>query len=247
MLLGGGGGGASYARASASGICVFFRSQNTSAYIIQPMQWYMAEEIWQYDWQDTNIEKKAMNMRAGLYNFCIKLLILKLFFPSISCWYYRYLVSETYIFRSPITSAYNKCSFLLLLIVCHYIYKRQSADKTLTLRKIYVCEWTELASLDNFAFSHSKTAISFNIWLVLQKLCRYKGHTCRLTCTCTDRFPNVPTKLRKSMGNCPPPPPPGTYASDLKSKTGYYTPRIIIIKVKQKIIDNNFRFEITER
>ena len=53
------------------------------------------------------------------------------------------------------------------------------------------------------ACSHSKTAISFNILLVLQKLCRYKFHTSRLTCT--DRFPNVPTKLRKSIiggNNC---------------------------------------------
>ena len=43
------------------------------------------------------------------------------------------------------------------------------------------------------AFSRSKTAISFNILLVLQILCRYKRHACRLACT--DRFPNVPTKL----------------------------------------------------
>ena len=43
----------------------------------------------------------------------------------------------------------------------------------------------------------SKTAISFNILSVLQILCRYKWHACRLTCT--DKFPNVPTKLWKSI------------------------------------------------
>ena len=68
-----------------------------------------------------------------------------------------------------------------------------------------------------FAFSHSKTAISFNILLVHQKLCRYKWRTCRLACT--DRFPNLPTKLRKKhywggggRGQLPPCPPSG-YAS----------------------------------
>ena len=56
--------------------------------------------------------------------------ILKLLFPSI------YFVSETYIFRSQITSAYilyNKCRFLLLLMVWHYIN-----DSTPT--KHYNCE-----------------------------------------------------------------------------------------------------------
>ena len=68
-------------------------------------------------------------------------------------------------------------------------------------------------------FSHfyiSKTATSFNILLVLQILCRYKWHACRLTCT--DRFPNVPTKPRKSImtggGGAIAPCPPG-YANAL--------------------------------
>ena len=74
-------------------------------------------------------------------------------------------------------SAYNQCSFLSLLMVGAYgtIYKRQNADKTLTLKKIYVyaSERSERA-YNNFCISHSKTAISFNILLVFQKLCRYK-------------------------------------------------------------------------
>ena len=60
-----------------------------------------------------------------------------------------------------------------------------------------------------FIFSHSKTAISFNILLILQILCRYKWHACRLTCLYL-QISNVPTKLRKLTmgGNCPPPPHP---------------------------------------
>ena len=57
--------------------------------------------------------------------------------------------------------------------------------------------------------------ISFNILLVILILCRYKLHVCRFKCT--DKFPNVPTKLRKSIigggAPCPPPPPPSGYAS----------------------------------
>ena len=60
-----------------------------------------------------------------------------------------------------------------------------------------------------FAFLHSKTAISVNVLSVLQILCRYKWHACRLTCT--DKFPNVPTKLRKcNIGGGQLHPPPAT-------------------------------------
>ena len=128
---------------------------------------------------------------------------------------------NTYIFRSQITSSYNRynqCSS------CYYlwygvVYKgHMYTDKTLTLRKsMYICERAERASLENFlAFLHSKTAISFNILLVFQILCRYKWHACRLTCS--DKFRNVPTKLWKSIiggggggggiAPLPPPPPP---------------------------------------
>ena len=49
-------------------------------------------------------------------------------------------------------------------------YKRHYTDKTLTLRKIYEYA-SERSEQKNFTFSHSKTAISFNILLVLQILC----------------------------------------------------------------------------
>ena len=52
-------------------------------------------------------------------------------------------------------------------------YERHYTDKTLTLRKIYeyASERSEAWSLEKFYISHSKTAIFFNIMLVLQILC----------------------------------------------------------------------------
>ena len=134
--------------------------------------------------------------------------ILKPLFPSIFCWYFWYFISETYIFQvsnyNLHDAYYHQCSSLFLLMVWRYIYKRQYTDKHTDIEKIYICERAERASLGNFRIftKISKTAISFNILLVLQILCRYKWHACRLT-SC------VPTKLRKSIGgggNFPLPP-----------------------------------------
>ena len=53
--------------------------------------------------------------------------------------------------------------------------------------------------------------LSICCWYILQILCRYKWHACRLTCS--DKFRNVPTKFWKSIiwggggGGLPPPPP----------------------------------------
>ena len=69
---------------------------------------------------------------------------------SIFCWYFWYFISETYIFRSQITSSYiyNQCSSCYYLWYGVIIYKRQYTDKTLTLREsMYICE---RASLQNF-------------------------------------------------------------------------------------------------
>ena len=64
---------------------------------------------------------------------------------------------------------YNQCSSLLLLLAWCYIYD-SIMIKHYSLRKIY--EYASERSLDFFfAFSHSKTAISFNILLVLMILC----------------------------------------------------------------------------
>ena len=101
---------------------------------------------------------------------------------------------------------------MALYINDSYVYRHTNIEKIY----VYASERAERASLENFlAFLHSKTAISFNILLVLQILCRYKWHACRLTCS--DKFRNVPTKLWKSIigggggiDPLPPPPPPAT-------------------------------------
>ena len=61
--------------------------------------------------------------------------------------------------------------------------------------------------------------------MVLQILCRYKWHACRLTCS--DKFRNVPTKLWKSIigggGELPPaPPPPPGYANGWQCQGSRY-------------------------
>ena len=100
--------------------------------------WYGAinDRFWQ-NTVKTEKKKKSMNMRAsGAREFrkCSHFHILKLIFPSIFCCYFRYFVSETYVVRSHITSAYihNQCNFPLSLMVWWYI---QYTNKALTLRK----------------------------------------------------------------------------------------------------------------
>ena len=92
------------------------------------------------------------------------------------------------------------------------VYKRQYTDKTLTLRKSMYMR----ASLDEFRILYILKL------LILSIFCWYFRYfvgtndmTCRLTCS--DKFPNVPTKLWKSIigeGGIaplpPPPPPPAT-------------------------------------
>ena len=90
-----------------------------------------------------------------------------------------------------------------------YMYINDSiimyTDKTLILRE---CMYMRASELRKFShFSDSKTAISFNILLVLQILCRYEWHACRLKCT-----DKTPKKHYWAGGGqlppCPPPPPP---------------------------------------
>ena len=102
---------------------------------------------------------------------------LKLLFPSSFCWYFRYFLSETFIFRSQITFAYIKTINALSLYHLWYdaIYKRQYTSiptKHLHWENVCnICERAKRASFKKFAFSHSNTAISLNhILLVLQIL-----------------------------------------------------------------------------
>ena len=138
--------------------------------------------------------------------------ILKLLFPSIFCWYFRPLCHRNihfqvsnYIYIHTVQSMqFPSITYACMVL---YIYK-QYTDKTLTLRKsVYMRASLEIFRI--FTFYN----ISFNILLVLQIICRYKWHACRLTCT--DEFPNVPTKLWKSIiggGGAVAPLPPSGYA-----------------------------------
>ena len=103
-----------------------------------------------------------------------------------------------------------------------YMYRQISkyTDKHYNIEQNVCFMWASLENFGIFTFI-LKLLISFNIWSVHQILCRYKWHACRFTCT--DKFPNVPTKLRKRImgggggGVAPPtpPPPPSGYANVL--------------------------------
>ena len=133
------------------------------------------------------------------------LLILKLLFPSIFCWYFRYFVSET-ISGSTITSAYiyNRCSFLSLLMVWHY--KRQYADKTLTLRKYMYMRASELRKCLHF---HIKKLPFLSIFCWYLKNFVGTNDILGGLHVPTD-FQMYRQKLRKSIigGQLPPPPAP---------------------------------------
>ena len=65
-----------------------------------------------------------MNMRASgaseLRTF-LHLLILKLLLPSIFCWYFRYFVSETYIYISCLQLHLHTYTYING-VSCHYLW-----------------------------------------------------------------------------------------------------------------------------
>ena len=97
---------------------IMFRSQNTSVYTINGVTvpcyylWYGDNKInavpfttlvWRYKQQYTDKHwygDKSMDVRASGASELRKCshFHLKLLFPSIFCWYFRYFVSETYMF-----------------------------------------------------------------------------------------------------------------------------------------------------
>ena len=106
-----------YARASEASerlrnICIF-RSQNASACIYNQCS------------GNKRLTLRRKNMRASGERKIMHILILKLLFPSIFCWYFRYFVSEIYLFSGlqlHLHTLYNQSSmqFLLLLMVWYY-------------------------------------------------------------------------------------------------------------------------------
>ena len=164
-------------------------------------------------------------MRASLENFGI--FILKLLFPSIFLLVLQILcVRHIFNFRCQITSAYiyNQRSFLLLFMVwCYYIINNSIPTNTNIEQ---MCMRASGASLENFEIFTFLNCYFFQYLSVHQILCRYKWHACQLKCT--DKFPNVPTKLRKSIigrgavAPLPPPPPPSGYANVPIWKTTWF-------------------------
>ena len=109
-----------------------------------------------------------------------------IFILFLKSWHVQQHIS-IYIYTQPL----NAVPFLLLML---WRYKRQYSNKTLTLRKINVCI-CERALIDNVWIFTFLNCYFFNILLVIQTLCRYKLHACRLTCMywqiskCTDKTP----------------------------------------------------------
>ena len=99
------------------------------------------------------------------------------------------------IFRSTITSAYiySQCNYLLLLMVWHY--KRQYAEKRLTLRKsMYICERAERASLGNFCIFTFKNCYFVQYFVgtsetLSVQLTYLSAYMYRQISKCTDKTP----------------------------------------------------------
>ena len=105
-----------------------------------------------------------------------------------------------YIFRSPITSLYILIQSMQFPVITYGIWHYNingNMPKNTNIEKIYVHVYASELRKKKCIFTFKNCYFFHSILLVLQKLCRYKWHTCWLTCT--DRFPNVPKKLRKSI------------------------------------------------
>ena len=164
--------------------------------------------VWRYNYINICIYEYASERSERAKDFFLRFHILKLLFPSIFCWYFRYFVSETYISSGLKlhlhTWLYTQCSFLLLLMVWRYIYKWQYTDKTLKLRKfMYASEFRKFSS-----HFHILKLLFLSIfgwyfrYLVVTNDMTVSAYMYRQISKCTDKIPNY----------WPPPPPPG-YAS----------------------------------
>ena len=155
---------------------------------------YMYQQISKI-YRQTQTWSKCMCMRASGASELRKFwhfYILTLLFLSIFCRYSRYFVGT----NDMLVGLHVPTNFL--------IYRQ-----TLTLSKCMCMRLSGASELRKFWHFYILNLLFLLIILsVHQILCRYKWHACRLTCT--DKFPNVPTKIRKSIigGQLPPPAPP---------------------------------------
>ena len=127
-------------------------------------------------------------------------------------------------------------SFLLLLMVCEAIYERQYTDKTLTLRKFIHMRATGASELRKFSYFHILKLLFLSIFCWYFRY--FVGTNDMLTSrfTCTVKFSNVPTKLRKSIiGGGGPPAPCPPLATLMQTKNlplCYFVHMKLIITVK---------------
>ena len=176
------------------------------------MQWY---GIINDSMTDKTITlRQSMNMRASALRKFLYLLILNLLFPSIFCWYFRYFVSETYIF-----SGLQLHLHTINAVSCHYLWYGtiiQYADKTIILRKLLYMRASAASELRNICIFTFKNCYFFQYFVGTSE-------TLSVQMTYLSAY-NVPTDFQmyrqnseKAVGGIisPPPPPPSGYASAL--------------------------------
>ena len=125
-------------RASASETYIF-RSPNTSAHTINavPLYYFGMTLYRQYNDKILTL-RESMSMRASVASElrkCLYFRILKLLFPLIFCWYFRYFVSETHSFNVQTTN------------ICIYIARGSEASER--LRNIYFQDSNISAYINN--------------------------------------------------------------------------------------------------
>ena len=144
--------------------------------------------------------------------------ILKVLFPSIFCWYFRYFVSETYLISGVNNICIHQCSFPVLYLWYGAIINGSIPTKHLYWGNVCVCERASLENFGIFTFLNChlfQYFVGTSDTLSVQMAC-LSAYMYRQISKYTDKFPNVPTKVWKGIIGggggiappCPPPPPP---------------------------------------
>ena len=170
-------------------------------YTINAVVWH---QKWQFDWQNTNIEKKKNAFACSNKN-CYFLQYFVGTSDTLSQKHIYFQVSNYICIHYTIN---HQCSFLSLLMVWHYNINDSMPPKHLHWENLCICERAERAR--KFLHFHIQKMLFLSIFCWYFR--NFVGtsvqmtYTCRLTCT--DRFPYVPTNSEKALLGCPPAPPP---------------------------------------
>ena len=147
-----------------------------------------------------------MNMRASGASELRKfshLLILKPLFPSF-CWYFKFFVSETYIFSGLQLHLHIHVQSMQFPFITYGIYKRQYADKTLTLRKYMYMRASGASELRKILYFHILKLLFLSIFCWYFSYFTYlSAYMYRQISKCTDK---TPEKYYWGAGKFPPPP-----------------------------------------